>query len=257
MSLSEKLFDAVRANDARELTRVLNEGADPNAQGVSDLTPLHVSGVADAHFAAAELLRKGARPEALDQRERAPLHAAALAMGYKVMRLLLDARVSVDPRDQEGKTPLANLAWNGGEEGVKMLLDAGADPNAVDALGHNPLLLAMKAGHRNVALMAMLVRAGANPNLRDNEGQSARSLAEFTQNHEALGLFYGAMSIDAKKAPQKSAAPRPSARPAPEKELLEPLTTVGLQQQLERKRLRQGESTSSAPLNVKRRVIPF
>lgn len=285
MSLNDKLFEAARSNDGRGVSALLDQGASTKSRGVSDLTPLHICGVPDAHHAAAELLSRGADTETTDQRGRSALHVAALSQAYKVMRLLIAHNANIHATDEEGKTPLATLSWNGGEEGVRMLLEAGADPNAVDNTGRSPLMLAMKSGHRNMAVLALLIRAGADPRVKDSEGVSAMSLAEFTQNHEAQGLFYGSPLVSG-KAPIQTPMARPPRRGAGyrpeklseafgkeksnEKELnKKPFETskviisgdevaaFEMRDRMERQRAQKAASAAGAPLNVKRRAIPF
>lgn len=78
---------------------------------------------------------------------------------------------------REGYTPLMQVAAHNPEIDVTRVLvdatlDAGGDLNYQNDAGMSALMLAAR-GNRNPEVLLMLLNAGADPTLRDNEGKSA------------------------------------------------------------------------------------
>ena len=91
---NEKLYAAIRDNDLRGLTALLDRGADPNAA---------------------------------DARKRTPLVSAAAIGSIEAMKVLVAHKADVNARDASGSTA---LMWSARDLGkVRFLLDNGADPN--------------------------------------------------------------------------------------------------------------------------------
>jgi ankyrin repeat protein len=72
--------------------------------------------------------------------------------------------------DGSGSTPLLVAATNGDPALVNRLLKAGADPNVKNALNTTPLLEA--AFHSNTEIIKLLLEAGADPNTAGADGQT-------------------------------------------------------------------------------------
>lgn len=70
-----------------------------------------------------------------------PLHIAARENHIEVARVLLDAGAPLEDRDRYGNTPLwrAVLGFQGGEPDlIRLLLDRGANPDAKNDSGNSP-----------------------------------------------------------------------------------------------------------------------
>lgn len=76
----------------------------------------------------------------------------------------------VDAPDHSGATLLMNALTGGNVEFAKTLIDHGADPNVRDELGNTPLHLA--AG-RGTEIVSQLLAAGADPSATNNRGATA------------------------------------------------------------------------------------
>jgi ankyrin repeat protein len=89
-----------------------------------------------------------------------------------LLRYVLDIGVSPDQREPiNGLTPLLNATENGRIENTVLLLDRGADPNVADTYGRPPLWYAANA--TNTAFIQVLLQHGANVNAVDNYGETA------------------------------------------------------------------------------------
>lgn len=90
--------------------------------------------------------------------------------------------LSVDLRDDAGRTALMLAADVGKVALIDLLLEAGADVNAADRHGRTPLLYA--AACQQFEAVKRLLDAGADAGVRDMEGHSAGDLATTVVFHQ-------------------------------------------------------------------------
>jgi ankyrin repeat protein len=170
------LMLTVWCGDPAETEYLLARGADPNRCHGRRGTPL-VGALAMADLTTAELLlRHGADPGQLTKSGDSALLAAVRSGSLAGVRFVLSRDVMPMPAGIRDN-PL-NCASAGGEEGleiVRELLQAGIDPNRPGANGELPLVLATL--YRSAGVVAMLRAAGADPDLPDHKGRTARSAA--------------------------------------------------------------------------------
>ena len=83
--------------------------------------------------------------------------------------------------------PLTQAVTSGDESAVNALLAEGADVNETTSGGQTPLILAVIFGHTN--LVRLLVKAGADPRVRDNLGLDAIEWAQRRGLTEAVGIL--------------------------------------------------------------------
>jgi ankyrin repeat protein len=97
------------------------------------------------------LLARGARIEVWGEDGEGPLHEAALGGSVEVITLLLDHGAAIDAPDREsGATPLMIAASLGRTNAVAVLLRRGANPVLRDHAGHTALDRALKAENSEV-----------------------------------------------------------------------------------------------------------
>lgn len=89
--------------------------------------------------------------------------------------LLYQKGANLNLKDREGNTPLMLATISRWSEGVATLIRLKAQVNIPNRLGETAILKAVQA--RDLALVKMLIEAGANPDLADNSGISARAVA--------------------------------------------------------------------------------
>jgi ankyrin repeat protein len=111
------------------------------------------------------LLASGASASKSAPDGRCALHVAS---SIDVVRVLLDARADASVGDSRGRTPLHSAA---SVAVVEALIAAKAPVNAHDHTGVTPLLAACERG--DVAVVRVLLAAGADPTISDASGRSA------------------------------------------------------------------------------------
>lgn len=103
-----------------------------------------------------------------------------------ITKALIENGANVNAAANDGTTAL-HLAVSGPEDSVKALIKANADPNARDRNGNTPLILAAK--WENEKKVRMLLRAGADCNIKNNAGESAADLCAARGFQDALELM--------------------------------------------------------------------
>jgi len=212
------LQDAADACDEAQARRALESGADPNSRNERADTPLHVAAMRFEGTAVSRLLiNAGADVNARNYHGWTPLHRTVTPM---VALLLLDAGAEVSARDKFGLTPLHILAGTehgfvqpghvvvqqGDESGaikqeivagyarqreelLNLLLSTGADPNAKDDSGQTPLHRA--AGSGQAEHVSLLLKYGADPSVKDDIGDTPADLAKQHGYSEVADLLRG------------------------------------------------------------------
>ena len=156
--------------------------------------PLHYlcSHHTENEFALAKyLLNKGADPKIKNDKGRTPLHYAS---EISLIKLLLEKGADPNAKDYSGITPL-HFAVTKDIKVVKYLIENGADPKVKDNEGITPLFLAISnlydrrqdydygdsyyAEILNLPIVRLMIANGADPDLKNNSGHTARMVAEF------------------------------------------------------------------------------
>jgi len=134
-----------------------------------------------------------ADPKAMTERDagRTPLHWAAESGRTNVVEYLLS--IGVDPKlgDAKGFTPLHSAAAFRHTGVVKSLLDHGADPKAVAKGGYSVLLSAC-SGWPKREIIELLIEAGADPNVKSDDGVTPLQKLSFREPPETLKLLLAA-----------------------------------------------------------------
>ena len=175
------LFAAAARGDAAEISRLAASGADVNAREAYGRTPLHVATFGRHRDAIGALAKARADLNAKERDRYDAVTIAAVADDVATLKLLLQLGASAKQvTSRYDGTALIAAAHLGHDEVVKLLIDAGAPLDHVNNLGWTALIESIvlgQGGPRHVATLAALVRAGANVNLADRNGQSPLQLA--------------------------------------------------------------------------------
>src|SRR5690606_35965538 len=103
------------------------------------------------------------------------LHIAVARRDLTWLNFLLGKRANPNIADKKGVTPLMLATRLGFLEGVEALASRGARIDVANDAGETPLISAVH--RRDVALMRILLKAGADPDRTDNSGRSASDYA--------------------------------------------------------------------------------
>ncbi len=218
--LNINLMVAASKGYGNEVIRMMKMGADVNAKGFDNVTPL-IYAVANnfkrvteiilgydpdleartnddetaliiasrmGYFEIAEMLiRKGADVNATDRFSASSLHYAAIYGDFYMSDMLIYYGADLDARTNDGTTPLMAAVWSGSADVSDLLIQSGAKINVADNNGFTPYIL---SGQNSDTLIAsLLVKNGAMVNAVTNERYSALSYAIKNGETEPAGYF--------------------------------------------------------------------
>jgi pimeloyl-ACP methyl ester carboxylesterase/tetratricopeptide (TPR) repeat protein len=166
---------AVWNQQAEDVRRMLQEGADPNqAFGKPVLTAWQVAVMVN-HQPSLDLFARysGARPKS---HYTTTLFKTALQRGdVQLVAEFIRAGVSLWFGDAE-YSPLGIAAANGYIDVMRLLLDGGAEIDYQDRFGDTALMAAARSG--SIEAVRLLLSRGAKPSITDGEGMTAITWAE-------------------------------------------------------------------------------
>lgn len=156
-----------------------------NIRDAQGQTPLHYALQHGADDVVSELLGLGADPAHADLEGNTPLHAAVLANA--IIPALLD-KAPLDARNKQGETALHMAVSANAKDMVAELLRRGADVNASTYVTRfTPLCYAVVGG--NQALVDVLLRSGASPQVQDVKGDSPLHFAAQGRMHAIFAML--------------------------------------------------------------------
>lgn len=165
--IAAALLEAVKNGQLAEVQRLIDGRADVNFQA-----------------GARKYTRIGLRQEVGET----ALHWAALRGDDATAELLLAAGAEANLRDQDGKTPLHIAAFNGSAGVAERLLSARCDPNSQDLRKNSALHWVVLAGG-SMRMLRLLLKGGADPELANEEEDTAADIAEEQGSFAAATLL--------------------------------------------------------------------
>ena len=191
------LYYAIDIDKRQVAELLLSHGANVNIRAKDGMSALLYAVAEDSLEIAKLLISSRADVNVRENKNLyAPLHFAAANGNVKLAQLLIDNGARIDAKEKSGLTPLAMAVVLGDSPMIDLLIARGADINCRDKEGMTPLHLAVgkplpvsrldehgmtllhsahdiqEAGNRSRAVVEDLLARGANPNLRDNSGDS-------------------------------------------------------------------------------------
>jgi len=196
------LLNAARANDKREVSRLLTQPyIDVNVKDEDGNTALIwavkcISKAWTPSYGNPEivqmLLDKGANLGIQDNDGWTALHWAVRKNNPEIVQILLDNGANPNIQDNYGYTPLIRPAINNKQEIVQILLNKGANPDIQDDDGWTPLHCAAK--YNNLEIVQLLLNVKANPDIPDRDGWTPLNWAVRNKNLKIIKILlnYGA-----------------------------------------------------------------
>ncbi|MDE3000877.1 MAG: ankyrin repeat domain-containing protein [Gemmatimonadota bacterium] len=185
MPQSSPLHYAASTGQVPTIDVLVDAGADVNAQDRDKKTPLHVASGEGQIAAISALIEAGADPNGLPG-QVTPIYSAARNGHVAAIRVLVDAGADVNLPDN-GQAALRAASAEGHIGVISALLEFGVDPNATTSDGTTPLHEAAWSGH--VDAVAALVEAGADTRARDKLGRTAEIMANIRGHAETKKLL--------------------------------------------------------------------
>jgi ankyrin repeat protein len=190
------LHAAVVSGSTAEIEQLVREGADINGRDPLGRTPLMVAVYRRDAAVARVLIDLGANVNALEHQSYDAITIAAVQNDAEVLELLIKAggntRAITSPY---GGTALIAAAHLGNVEAVELLTAARAPLDHVNRLGMTALIEAIvlgDGGQRHQAVVAALIKAGADVNLANNQGTRPLALAVDRGHKEIARLLQDA-----------------------------------------------------------------
>ena len=175
------LLAAAAKGDAAQIKALVAKGDTPDVRDGYRRTPLHVAAYGAHHEAMRALAAAGADPNALERDRYDVVTIAAVANDVPTLKLALALGGSAkNITSRYDGTALIAAAHLGHAEVVRTLIAAGAPLDHINNLGWTALIESIvlgNGGRRHTATLDALVRAGANVNLADRNGQAPLALA--------------------------------------------------------------------------------
>jgi ankyrin repeat protein len=171
--LERELHVMASKGDAAAMLDLLAKGASIDARDDNGRTALLLATHANQVEAAKVLIEAGANVNAKDAINDSPYLYAGARGHLEILRMTLAHGADLKSTNRYGGTALIPAAERGHVDTVRTLIEAGVDVDHVNKLNWTALLEAIvlgDGGPRHVAIVKLLVDAGANVNLADGDG---------------------------------------------------------------------------------------
>lgn len=185
----EDFFIAIKQDNPRAITALLNRGFDPDTPNPDGLSGLHLA-LRDTSLKAAQTLIEWPKTnvETRTPQDESPLMMAALKGHTELVKKLIERNADVN---KTGWTPLHYAATNGHLSIIELLLENHAYIDAESPNGTTPLMMAAHYG--SPAAVKLLLEAGADPSLKNQLGLTAIDFANRANRQEAADLIAGSV----------------------------------------------------------------
>ena len=181
------LIYAVSSNNTEAAKLLINNGADVNKITGQNESPLLIAVKLNNPFIAEALIRADANIDFADKHNATALHFAA-AYGYlSIADLLLYYDASIDVKSSDGYTPLMVAVWSGQTEIADLLLQRGANPDSPNNDGFTPFMIASYFG--DTIMMDLLVKKNADIYAKNKFHQDALTIAIVAGQIESINYL--------------------------------------------------------------------
>lgn len=181
-------FRAIKNNDLQLVKQYLAQGIDPNCFTENDeVTPIFIAAYMGHTEVAKELLKAGADLNVKDNYGNTPFALAAKKGHINMLNLFIDSgKLEINRKKNTTLSPFYIAAYYGHDKILKSLINK-MDVNHQDENGYTQLHLAVE--NEDLKVVEALLKAGANPNVRDKHGNTPFLLAAKDDNIEMMNLL--------------------------------------------------------------------
>ncbi len=171
---------AIRANDVGAIARALIDGADPNARGRLDVTPLMIAVDAQCPDAVSAMLRAGAAPNALAKDRNGVVSLAVQSYrvppyGRAIMMAVFKAGGDPNSRRPDGDPVIFRFIEDHDAADIKLMKAMGANLDIRDR-GNDPLITSV-AMAQDWDMVWALIESGARYDYEDGTSRRPLSMA--------------------------------------------------------------------------------
>lgn len=191
-SLDNLLLEALKNENLSTASALLAMGASPNAEDVKQTgrTALGYA-VATKDIALVDrFLQAGALPDARKRNELGqvvtPLTQALRADASNTIEHLIKAGASVHTNDPTGWTPMHIAAYESAKLSLAVLVKAGADVNEPTPAYRQQNVLQTALQYGDFETASTLLKLGADPLFKDNQGKNACDWAQFFKRNDKI-----------------------------------------------------------------------
>lgn len=185
MTPQERLRRAIMNGRVFGVKAAIKDGASVLGKGDFFHSPIKAAVQKYSPHILAVLIKEGANVNENLMNGWRPLHLAALndLWGESMCAMLLAHGARVNVKTQSGLTPLHLASWAHNHGAVRLLLSFGARVDAQNDAGHTPLYCSLgfygkEDAADTIRTVVELLRAGANPDIADKFGATARGRVE-------------------------------------------------------------------------------
>ncbi|KAK6273140.1 PREDICTED: potassium channel AKT1 [Theobroma cacao] len=185
MDLPLSLCFAAARRDDLLLQQLLKRGSDPNEQDNDGRTALHIAASNGSEHCIVLLLEYGADPNIRDSEGNVPLWEAIMGKHESVIKLLVDNGATLSSGDV-GQFACSAVEQNR-LDSLKDIVKYGGDVSQARSNGTAPIHAAICEG--NIEMVRFLLEQGADIDVKDSDGWTARALADHQGHEEILALL--------------------------------------------------------------------
>lgn len=184
------LHRACRSGCEKTVGILISHGADPEAKADRSIRPLHIAAAfgnsrcIDALFTATQDVID---VSCKDVDNNQPIHYAACEGHVEAIQVLVKHNCDVNARNHAMNTPLHYAAACEITEACELLCNSGVEYDAQNLSEQTPLHMATQVS--SAENVFHLLKAGADPNIRDNKGNTCSHLAIKNGQIGLIGVF--------------------------------------------------------------------
>ena len=174
------LHYAAKNEDKEEVERLLEKGAGVNDRNYNGRTALHLVSRIGLPDMVSFLIEKRAKVNAKSEGGFTPLHGVG---NVETARILLDNGAKITAKNNSGRIPLYYAMSSEETELALFLINRGG------AKGNEDKMLLFSVWENKEDVAKLLFEKGANPYVKDSDGDSTMSIAKERNYEELIKLF--------------------------------------------------------------------